>query len=309
MPAKHRLPRMNLAPLADDPGVLMPTFCHRALTLHYELYGAGEPVLLIHGLGCTGADWTLQVRALQTRFQVIVPDLPGCGQSPPPKGGSSIAGAAILLWALLDDLEISHPNIAGFSMGGAIALEMAVRRPVGVSRLALINSLATYHDSWRKWLYARVSAAMIHLFGMRNAASYFANGLFPEPWQKPIRDRAAIELAAFRASDYLEMSHALEQWTMTQHLNRLKSRILLIAAERDHTPLAEKISLAARLHANLVVVRGSRHGTPFDASAATNACLLSLFTDQPLPPYEQLTCDTAAAGPPGAAGGNPSSCQ
>jgi 3-oxoadipate enol-lactonase len=79
---------------------------------------------------------------------------------------------------------------------------------------------------------------------------------------------------------------------MTQQLNQIKSRILLIAAQHDHTPLSEKIFLAARLHANIMVVRGSRHGTPFDASAATNACLISLLTDTPLPPYEQLTCDT-----------------
>jgi hypothetical protein len=42
------------------------------------------------------------------------------------------------------------------------------------------------------------------------------------------------------------------------------------------------------------VVRGSRHGTPFDASEATNASLLALLTDQPPPAYYQLVCDTPA---------------
>lgn len=270
----------------------MPTFSYQAVPLFYQSYGKGEAVLLIHGLGCSGADWALQIPALQTLFRVIVPDLPGCGSSLRPERGYSIAGSASLLWSLLDDLMISRLNIVGFSMGGAIALEMALQNPQRVARLALINTLASYHDNWHKWIFARMSAALIRLFGMRHAASIFASALFPEPWEKPIRERAAAEVAAVPARDYLEMSDALEQWTMTKRLNLIKSPILLIVAERDHTPVSEKISLAARLHANMVVVRGSRHGTPFDASAATNACLLALLTDQPLPPYEQLTCDS-----------------
>jgi 3-oxoadipate enol-lactonase len=270
----------------------MPTFACRALSLHYQLHGKGNPVLLIHGLGCSGADWALQISALETQFQVIVPDLPGCGLSPPPKSGYSIAGVASSLWALLDDLKISSTNIVGFSMGGAIALEMALQHPARVSRLALINSLASYHGNWRKWLYARMSAAVIRLFGMRNAASMFATTLFPEPRQRPIRDRAAVEIATIPARDYLGMSDALERWAATEQLNQIKGRILLIAGEHDHTPLSEKLALAAQLRANIVVIRGSRHGTPFDASVATNACLMSLLTDQPLPADDQLTCDT-----------------
>ena len=270
----------------------MTIFSDKGISLFYRSYGEGEPVLLVHGLGCSGADWAFQIPALQTLFRCIVPDLPGCGLSPRPKSGYSIAGAASLLWSLLTDLMIVRVNIVGFSMGGAIALEMALQNPTRVSRLALINTLASYHDNWHKWVYARISAALVRLFGMRHAASIFALGLFPEPWQKPIRERAAVELATVPARDYLEMSDALEQWTMTKRLNLIQSRILLIAAEHDHTPVSEQMFLAARLHANIVVVRGSRHGTPFDASAATNACLLALLTDQPLPHYDQLTCDT-----------------
>ena len=56
-------------------------------------------------------------------------------------------------------------------------------------------------------------------------------------------------------------------------------------------PLAEKRVLAAQLRAALVVVRGSRHGTPFDSIQATNASLLALLTDQTLPGCDWLSCD------------------
>jgi hypothetical protein len=82
-------------------------------------------------------------------------------------------------------------------------------------------------------------------------------------------------------------------WSAIDRLHHLKSKVLMIAAERDLTPLAEKRALAARLGAEFVLVRGSRHGTPFDAVKVTNASLLALLTDQPLPPPEQWTCDEA----------------
>jgi 3-oxoadipate enol-lactonase len=270
----------------------MPVTHLAGSSLYYRSHGNGEPVLLIHGLGCSGADWALQIPALERRFRVIVPDLPGCGSSSPPAGAYSIAGFACTLWSLLDQLKIPKINIVGFSMGGAVALEMALQHPTLVPRLALINSLATYRDQWRKWIYARSCSALIRLIGMRRAARIFAAGLFPEPWQQTLRARAAAVVAAVPARAYLSMSRALEQWDATDRLDRIRSRTLVIAAENDHTPIAEKRALTARLGASMVVVHGSRHGTPFDASQATNSSVVALLTDQPLSPCGRLTCDT-----------------
>jgi pimeloyl-ACP methyl ester carboxylesterase len=269
----------------------MRVFDQNGSSVYYRSHGNGEPVLLIHGLGGSGADWALQVPALEKRFCVIAPDLPGCGSSSPPASGYSIAGFADALWSLLDKLQIPRPNVVGFSMGGAVALEMALRRPGLIDRLALINSLATYKDQWRKWMYARYCDVLVHLLGMRRAARVFAEGLFPEPWQQTLRDRAAAVVAAVPARAYLSMSRALEQWDATDRLDRLGGRTLIIAGEHDHTPLEEKHVLATRLGASMVVVEGSRHGTPFDASEATNLSLMALLTDRPLSACERLVCD------------------
>jgi 3-oxoadipate enol-lactonase len=220
-----------------------------------------------------------------------VPDLPGCGLSAPPEDGYSIAGFATTLWSLLSRLQLPHISIVGFSMGGAVALEMALQRPQCVSRLALINSLASYRDHWRKWVLARSSAAVIHLLGMRKAAQIFAAGLFPEPWQQLLRERAADVISAVPAASYLAMSRALERWDVSSRLRRLNGQTLVIAAENDHTPLAEKRALAAALGASMVVVNGSRHGTPFDSSQATNESLLGLLTDERMAPFRRLGSD------------------
>jgi len=271
----------------------MAFFCNEHHSLHYLVRGRGEPLLLIHGLGCSGADWAFQVAALEKRFLVIVPDLPGCGHSPPPRDEYTIGGLAAALWSLLDHLGVSRPNIIGFSLGGAVALDMAAQRPASVPRLGLINSLATYRpDHWRKWLETYVSAALVRILGMRRAAWLLAARLFPEPWQHAMRKHAAAAVGAVPASSYLGMGLALARWAIIDRLDSVTSRILFIAAEHDFTPLAEKRELAAKLKADIVVVRGSRHGTPFDSVEVTNASLLALLTDQPLPPQTRWIRDT-----------------
>jgi pimeloyl-ACP methyl ester carboxylesterase len=177
-----------------------------------------------------------------------------------------------------------QPNVVGFSLGGAVALEMALQRPASVPRLVLINSLASYRiDHWRKWLEARIPAAIVRVLGMQRMARLLAARVLPERWQQPLRERAVAVIGAVPAATYLGMAAALEAWTATDRLDLLQSRILLIAAEHDYTPLTEKRALAARLRARIVVVNGSRHGTPFDSIAITNASLLAQLTDQPLP--------------------------
>jgi 3-oxoadipate enol-lactonase len=273
----------------------MPFFRDDGLSIHYLERGRGVPLLLIHGLGSSGADWAFQVAALEreNRFRIIIPDLPGSGHSAPPSVEYTIGGFANALWKLLDHLNIATPNIVGFSLGGAVALEMATLRPESVTRLGLINSLATYQPrDIRKWLEKYVAATMVRLVGMPRAARLMAGRLFPEPWQSAMREHAAYAMGSVPANSYLGTGLALARWAILDRLDRLKCRTLLIAAENDFTSLAEKRDLAAKLNAELVVVRGSRHGTPFDSVEATNASLLALLTDQPLPPPTLWERDT-----------------
>jgi 3-oxoadipate enol-lactonase len=274
----------------------MPFFRDADRSIHYLERGRGEPVLLIHGLGCNGANWAFQVSALESRYRVIVPDLPGAGHSDPPlRGAYSIEGFAAVLWKLLDHLGVEKVNVVGFSLGGAVALEMAASRPTCVTKLALINSLATYRPhSLRKWLETHLSANLVRMLGMPRAAYVVAARLFPEKWQQAMRVHTAAALGAVPATAYLGMGLALARWAILDRLDVLSSPVLLIAAENDYTPLAEKVALAKQLHAEIVVVRGSRHGTPFDSVQATNACLSAFLADQPLPPQTRWVRDDPA---------------
>jgi 3-oxoadipate enol-lactonase len=272
----------------------MAYFVRNGAALHYLERGKGEPLILIHGLGSSGADWAFQVPALESGFRIIIPDLPGSGHSASLHETCSIERLAAALWALCDHLECSHINVVGFSLGGAVGLEMALMRPDAVRRLALINSLATYRlDHWRKCLEAALSMVLISVIGMHRASRLAAKRMFPLPWQSVLRERAAVAVGAVPPGDYLVTGRALLRWSAVDRLQRLKAKTLLIAAEHDFTPLEEKRQLAVRLAADFVLIRGSRHGTPFDAARATNASLLALLKDQPMPPLERLKLDEA----------------
>ena len=263
----------------------MPFFKTSDSPIHFLERGSGDPVLLIHGLGCTGADWAFQVAGLEPRFRVIVPDLPGSGHSPPPRAGYSIAAYANALWQLVDRLPLERISIVGFSLGGAVAFEMAAQRPADVQRLVLINSLANYRPhSVRKWLETYLAAAVVKVIGMERAAYIMAARLFPESWQRRMREHTVLAIGAVPATAYLGMGFALASWQIVDRLHLIRAKkTLLIAAENDFTPLAEKVALAEDLNASLVVVKGSRHGTPFDSVEATNAALLAFLSDEPLP--------------------------
>jgi 3-oxoadipate enol-lactonase len=264
----------------------MSFFRTEQTTIHYLERGSGEPVLLLHGLGCTGADWAFQVAALEHRFRVIVPDLPGSGHSPAPRDGSyCIATYATAMWKLVDHLNIPVLNIVGFSLGGAVAFEMAAQRPRDVTRIGVINSLANYRPhSVRKWLETYLAAGVVKVIGMERAAYIMAARLFPESWQRRMRDHTAAAVGAIPAAAYLGMGFALASWQILDRLHLIRpKKTLLIAAEMDFTPLAEKVALAKDLNSILVVVKNSRHGTPFDSVEATNAALLAFLQDEPLP--------------------------
>lgn len=264
--------------------------------LRLRCYGDGPPLLLIHGLGSSGDDWAFQIGPLSQHFLLLVPDLRGCGASPAGHGRVSIRSFAQDLWQLLDLRDIGQVAIAGFSMGGAVALEMALQQPQRVSRLATINSLPSYRvDHWRKWLELNLQIALVKTLGLKHTARMVGRRLFPEPHQAAMRQRVIDVLGTNQVEPYLRCARALADWCAAEHVDTLATPLLMIAGELDYTGLDEKRVWARRMRAELVIVAGSRHGTPFDAIDATNRCLLAYFAGQALP--QNLAIDAAHAVP------------
>lgn len=111
--------------------------------IHLHEFGAGPPVLMLHGggPGASGqSNYARNIDALASRFRVLVPDLPGYGGSS--KGVNSedpFGDLAAAMLALLDALGIDRAHVVGNSLGGACALRMALEQPGRVDRLVLMG--------------------------------------------------------------------------------------------------------------------------------------------------------------------------
>jgi pimeloyl-ACP methyl ester carboxylesterase len=116
-------------------------------SLEYHRRGSGEPLLLLHGLGHTWRAWRGLLPHLETEFEVMAPDLPGFGGSPPLPPGTAPTPRALgdAIERELDALGWEAPHVAGNSLGGQLALELGRR---GRARTAVAISPA---GLWRGW--------------------------------------------------------------------------------------------------------------------------------------------------------------
>lgn len=109
----------------------------------YQVHGSGPPVLLIQGVGVHGDGWRPQVEALSDRFTCITLDNRGLGKSQPAGDVLSVGQMAGDCLAVLDDQRIETAHVVGHSLGGLIALELALRARSRVRSLALLCTFAS----------------------------------------------------------------------------------------------------------------------------------------------------------------------
>ena len=118
----------------------MPKAQSNGIELYYEIHGAGQPLVLISGLGYSLWQWHKMVPFLAEHFQVLTFDNRGVGQSDKPAGPYTAQMLAADTAGLLDALGIEKAIIAGHSMGGFVAQAMALDFPQKVAKLILCST-------------------------------------------------------------------------------------------------------------------------------------------------------------------------
>jgi pimeloyl-ACP methyl ester carboxylesterase len=109
----------------------------RGCRLRYLVGGEGEPLVLVHGLGGAAANWLALAPLLLPGRRLLVPELPGHGGSSPLPAAPSLNPYADRISLLLEREGLARAPVVGHSLGGAIALRLAIRRPELVSGLVL----------------------------------------------------------------------------------------------------------------------------------------------------------------------------
>jgi pimeloyl-ACP methyl ester carboxylesterase len=112
------------------------------LKVHQLCGGHGSPVLFIHGLGSSSyMEWRFNLEPAARRHRVFAPDLPGFGRSEKPRERYGIAYFTRFIDRYMESRGLRSAAVVATSLGGRVALELALAHPKRVSKLVLINSL------------------------------------------------------------------------------------------------------------------------------------------------------------------------
>jgi len=116
------------------------------IKVYYEVYGEGKPIVLLHGAFYTiEMNWAQLIPELSKTRKVIALEMQGHGHSPYSDRKLDIATLASDVDGVMDFLKIDSADVAGYSMGGSIAYQLAVKSPKRVKKLVIISS--TYKSS------------------------------------------------------------------------------------------------------------------------------------------------------------------
>ncbi len=236
------------------------------VSLHLETAGQGTAVLALHGLGSSGRDWEPVTRLLAERHHVVVPDLRGHGRSGAPAGRYDVPSFARDVAGLCERLSLRRVHVIGLSMGGMIAFELALARPDLVRSMIIVNSgpdMVPRTPAIAMALGRRILVAT--LLGPRGMARILAPRLFPQPEQSELRERFRRSLAANDPIAYRRSTLGLMGWSVLHRLHEIACPVLVVASERDYTPVSFKQAWLSRLpDARLVELADSGHLASLD---------------------------------------------
>jgi pimeloyl-ACP methyl ester carboxylesterase len=120
------------------------------LKMYYEVHGSGYPVVLLHGSFMTiSNNWTGWIGELAKTRKVIAAEMQGHGRTADIKRDFSYENLADDVAALLDYLKIPSADLIGYSMGGGVAMQCAIRHPEKVRKVVSISAVSR-HDGWVK---------------------------------------------------------------------------------------------------------------------------------------------------------------
>ena len=167
--------------------------------MYYKITGKGTAVVLLHGFIEEGIMWNYAARALSKKYEVIVPDLEGFGNSPLQSKTLSMEYYAYEIYKLLKKEKVKQCVMLGHSMGGYIALYFAEKYPQMLSGFGLINSHC-YADTEEKKTNRKKGNEFIAKHGTKVFVNELYGNLFHEIFKKT--NKPLIKMLTTSAEKY-----------------------------------------------------------------------------------------------------------
>ena len=212
--------------------------------IFYRTYGKGKPLMFVHGFGEDGNVWNNQVDYLKENYFLIVPDLPGSGQSEM-VSDMSMEGMAEVLHTIIHNENINTCVMIGHSMGGYITLAFAEHYWNHLDAFGLVHSTA-YADSEEKKIIRNKGIEFIKQHGAFEFLKASIPNLFSQDFKKENPDLVNDFINAqsgFADEALIKYYQAMIQRPdRTKILINAKAPVLFIASEQDNAiPFADSL--------------------------------------------------------------------
>lgn len=233
-------------------------------SLYYETFGEGPPVLVLHGGGGTLESMRHQIMNLARDHMVVAPDSRGQGRSAPVPGALHYAVMADDMIGLMDHLHIARADVVGWSDGGILGLDMAMRRPERVGRLVAIG--ANFDSAG---LVSTDNPASPDNPGFADDRDNYRR-LSPTPDNWPHLYAQVTQL--WRTEPHYTAAE----------LGRIRSPTLIIAGEQDAVRREHTDALARAIPGAVeLIVPKAGHTVPVRKPGVVNAAIRAFFANHP----------------------------
>lgn len=239
------------------------------------------PILLLHGLGANCSSWGLQFPVLAGNgFRSLAPDVRGFGQSSNLSSWHRIRDMSNDVAELLTRLNLDPTHIVGISMGGVIALNLALDHPHLVNKLVLVDTFASLRpDRWKTWAYFTFRFFLILLVGLPAQAKTVAGHIFPDASQENLRKILYEQITQANPAGYRQTMLALGLYDVRKRLHSIPAKTLVITGGNDTTvpPQLQKQLVKNIPLARQVIILNAGHAVTIDQPAIFNQTLLDFL--------------------------------
>lgn len=269
----------------------MPSYTVDGVRFHYEVAGDGPPLLLLHGFTGSSANWQSLTGRLSARRTAILVDLIGHGQSDAPASLKHyrLPRVAEDLAALLDHMGISRTDVLGYSMGGRVALHLAVHRAERVTRLVLESASPGLADPAQRTARVRSDEALAARIERDGVAAFVdvwqALPLFETQRRLPEARRSTLRAQRLQNSprglaNSLRGMGSGAQASLWDELTGIQMPVLLLTGQADAKFCAIAGQMAAALReATLQVIPAAGHAVHLEQPDLFCDAVLAFLAD------------------------------
>ncbi|MEY3213270.1 MAG: hypothetical protein RIT28_3751 [Pseudomonadota bacterium] len=296
VPRYAELPPMSPAELAT-PLPVQRAVVNGVNIAYIDSGGEGEVIVLIHGLSSTIGFWERQVQPLSAAgYRVLALDLPGFGASGRPDAPYTPPWYAALIRAWLDGLGVGSAHLVGHSMGGQIAMTMALETPDRVQSLILsapagIERFTPGEAEWMKTYWTETRTLEASEQDVRANFTMLAFNRYDEGVERLIQERVRMSSTPEFKGTSVAVSRCVAgmvDYPVADRLGEIQTPTLILFGEDDHmipNPIfhggrTKTVALAGQdgiPGSELVLISKAGHTVHHDAPDAFNAAVLEFL--------------------------------